>query len=453
MNYSIEKIKNEYKEFKTKFLSRNFLRKYPEYKNFLINYYKLPENSKSGLILYLLEDKRIPKCIICNKNAKFINFEKEFLQTCGNKKCQLKLQSNKLKGKSKEEKIIKKCTICGKEFKSKSSTRKYCSNCKNNTFKCLECNTIKHISEKCNEITHIKICKHCALEYIFKNDWVKNYCKLPSFYICKNCGKIVYGITKINGKDIKFCSNCRKICPICGKRFGGQNLCCSRECAQKHKEKTYFEKFGENYKQVLSKNFPNKIEYWLNKGYNKKEGLFEVYKHQLRNNKFNNLKEFEKYLKINYEILKEYDEKLFLKIIKINSTLKTIYYEYYKKLFNFRNKNIYKIKRHKNSKGGNIYYVKYLNDTITLKSDLEFYFFNILKKYNIKFKNEKCYPNSNMRYDFYLIDYDIYIEIAGKMQEKEYRKKMNFKKKNFNSIILETKKEMLNFIKELTNEN
>jgi len=158
MNYSIEKIKGDYKKYI----------KHYNPKNFLINYFNLPDNSKSGLIIYLLEGKTIPKCQICNKNAKFINYEKGFRITCGNKKCQNEFVKNKFKNKPKEEKIIKKCEFCGKNFKSKTPTRKYCDTCKNDIFKCLECNIVKHKNERCKELSHISICKNYS-ENLFLN--------------------------------------------------------------------------------------------------------------------------------------------------------------------------------------------------------------------------------------------------------------------------------------------
>lgn len=451
MNYSIEKIKDDYKKYIKHYNPKNFLRKFKNYKNFLINYFNLPDNSKSGLIIYLLEGKIIPKCQICNKNAKFINYEKGFRITCGNKKCQNEFVKNKFKNKSKEEKIIKKCEFCGKNFKSKTPTRKYCDTCKNDIFKCLECKIVKHKNERCKELSHISICKGCSLEYIFKNDWIKNYCELPPFYICKNCGKIIYGKTKNNAnKKIEYCPECRKICPVCGKRFEGQNLCCSKECYKKYCKYTRFIKYGDDY---YKKCFPNKIDFWINKGYSKKQALFNTYLHQSNNPKFQTIEEFEKYIKYNFNLFKNYSENLFLNIIGLNDTLKTIYKKFYSKKYIFGNENIFIKYRKDNSKGGNIYYIDYNNKVFIFKSNKEFYFFNLLKKHNIKFKNEKKYPNSNMRYDFYLIDYNIFIEIAGYLKNDEYMEKMNFKESKFGAIILKSEEEMTNFIKELINEN
>jgi hypothetical protein len=47
------------------------------------------------------------------------------------------------------------------------------------------------------------------------------------------------------------------------------------------------------------------------------------------------------------------------------------------------------------------------------------------------------YPNSKQRYDFYIISLNLYIEIAGMMNEKQYKNKMNNKQNMFNSNIIE----------------
>jgi len=89
---------------------------------------------------------------------------------------------------------------------------------------------------------------------------------------------------------------------------------------------------------------------------------------------------------------------------------------------------------------------------IMFRSRKEFLFYLLLREHNINFIHEKTYPNSKKRCDFYLPDYDLYIEITGMMEEEEYRKKMEFKKKKFNAILLHNVKDFLNFIKRLTNE-
>lgn len=52
---------------------------------------------------------------------------------------------------------------------------------------------------------------------------------------------------------------------------------------------------------------------------------------------------------------------------------------------------------------------------------------------------DKCYPNSKLRYDFYIKPLGIYVEIAGMNDLDWYKEKMNLKKKEFNSIIIEPK--------------
>lgn len=72
-----------------------------------------------------------------------------------------------------------------------------------------------------------------------------------------------------------------------------------------------------------------------------------------------------------------------------------------------------------------------------LRSFHEINFYKELKRRNIYFKLDKCYNNSNLKYDFYLPEYEIYIEIAGMMNIKQYRESMEYKKLTFGSHIIE----------------
>lgn len=73
----------------------------------------------------------------------------------------------------------------------------------------------------------------------------------------------------------------------------------------------------------------------------------------------------------------------------------------------------------------------------TLRSINEIIFYDELKLRNIKFKLDRGYPNSNLRYDFYLYEYDIYVEIAGNMSDEGYANNMYYKNTMFGSFILE----------------
>lgn len=55
--------------------------------------------------------------------------------------------------------------------------------------------------------------------------------------------------------------------------------------------------------------------------------------------------------------------------------------------------------------------------------------------------------------DFYLKDFNIFIELAGMLSFEDYRQKMIFKQDTFNSIILKKQKEYEPFLKDLINGN
>ena len=126
------------------------------------------------------------------------------------------------------------------------------------------------------------------------------------------------------------------------------------------------------------------------------------------------------------------------------------YFENHKILKNLIDKNEF-INRTKKFHKKDINYKKTLKGTLifydnyTFRSYFEFYFYLKLKENIIDFIYEKNYPNSKLKFDFYLPKYDIYIEIAGLMNEKEYREKMKYKKEKFGSIILENREDVDNF--------
>ncbi|WP_298749163.1 hypothetical protein [uncultured Arcobacter sp.] len=86
-----------------------------------------------------------------------------------------------------------------------------------------------------------------------------------------------------------------------------------------------------------------------------------------------------------------------------------------------------------------------------LRSSYEIKFCNLLKELGIKYDIEKFYPNSKMKCDFYLYEYDIYIEIAGMMDDIEYESKMYYKRDAFGAIIVTPDYINKTFIKEIIN--
>jgi hypothetical protein len=75
---------------------------------------------------------------------------------------------------------------------------------------------------------------------------------------------------------------------------------------------------------------------------------------------------------------------------------------------------------------GKFGYMRYYNNHLC-RSSGEFMIAKFLKKNNIPYKYEKPYPNSKKRCDFYLIDYDFYIEYTGMYKIKKYNEKYNEK--------------------------
>lgn len=86
-----------------------------------------------------------------------------------------------------------------------------------------------------------------------------------------------------------------------------------------------------------------------------------------------------------------------------------------------------------------------------LKSNGEFKIAKYLFDSNILFSANKPYPNDKKCYDFYLNDYDIYVELMG-MRDKDYtEKKNNIHKTNFKILWINNIKELKTFINEKNN--
>lgn len=91
-----------------------------------------------------------------------------------------------------------------------------------------------------------------------------------------------------------------------------------------------------------------------------------------------------------------------------------------------------------------------------LRSLHEICFYDILKENSIKFDMDKNYPNSSFRYDFYLTDFDVYIEICplyGQVGQELYTERMDKKQELFNFVKLSKSKEFEVYIRKLLDEN
>lgn len=101
----------------------------------------------------------------------------------------------------------------------------------------------------------------------------------------------------------------------------------------------------------------------------------------------------------------------------------------------------------KNNKYGNQYWF----NGHYLKSNGEFKIADFLTKNKIQFLSNKTYENSQLCYDFYLIKYDVYIELTG-MRDKDYTsKKLKLQKTNHKILWLNNLSELKKFLHEKNN--
>jgi len=117
--------------------------------------------------------------------------------------------------------------------------------------------------------------------------------------------------------------------------------------------------------------------------------------------------------------------------------------DYIKKSF----KNNLSIGQRNSKKFRNYFMYTDSNEYLSSAGEINFYF--LLKYHKIEYKFGILYPSSNMRTDFYLPEYDIWVEIAGMMSDEKYKKKMKYKSDNFGAVILQSIPQQEKFIKEL----
>lgn len=91
-------------------------------------------------------------------------------------------------------------------------------------------------------------------------------------------------------------------------------------------------------------------------------------------------------------------------------------------------------------------YISYTDNGSILRSSSEIYLYKLLKSLGVKVIANKKYPDSNMFFDFYLPDFNYYIELAEMYEhDKEYQEVIDFKIKNFNAIMLSNRDEINSF--------
>lgn len=263
-----------------------------------------------------------------------------------------------------------------------------------------------------------------------------------------------------------YCNNHKKKCKNCGIRHNKAGVSCSIECSNNLKKITNIKNSGVTHNLLRSGSRPNQLEFYLKKGLDYKQANKLLSEFQLNANIAGNTIEYrikrggiydinEYILKLKDKIDNLKDKKLYkpydlIYLVCNKSFIEKYGYKYiYDKLYKL-DKNIFNYEQVKFRK------TKYGNQTYTknkeiLRSKLEYDFYCLLENNGIEnYKVGKNYPNSKYKYDFYLEDYDIYIEIAGMMYNDEYKNKMNDKKLKFkNLVILETYKDMIEFIQKI----
>lgn len=195
-----------------------------------------------------------------------------------------------------------------------------------------------------------------------------------------------------------------------------------------------YEKYS-NTPEYYHKNFPDWVDSFINDNSFKNKNEIKI----LLN--FRDYKEMIIYMIDNYKIT---DINIYLQ----SKLISYFYNTTHKEMFNFLVNSDPTIK----SKYGHI---RYFNGHIC-RSDSEFLLAKFLFDNNIKYEYERKYKNTLKRCDFYLIDFDFYIEYTGMQKNeicnKKYKEKQKFCLENninciFSSNIQEIKNKILYEIK------
>lgn len=279
-----------------------------------------------------------------------------------------------------------------------------------------------------------------------------------------------------------YCDKHKKKCKNCDNRHNNAGVSCSIECANELKIKTNLKNSKVDHNLLIRGSRPNQLEFYLKKGYSYEESNKLLSEFQIETNSKSNTTEakikavmtkcnidnINDYFYILYTKINSYWGKEYLKPYKLIDLLcnngiiekfghKYIYNKLYKidnEIFNYKiKKRGKKIKRDGCGYGYNFYTEK--NEL--LRSKLEYDFYLLLMKNGINnLIIDKSYPKEcgygNLRYDFYLKDYDIYVEIIGMMNIPAYKEKIDIKKSiNLNIHFLQKYKDMLEFIQMIKN--
>jgi endogenous inhibitor of DNA gyrase (YacG/DUF329 family) len=378
------------------------------------------------------------------------------------------------------------------------------------TKKEIECLIKDNNSKKISEAVHILvygyvgICKICQkrTEYIDISKLYRKFCshkcstldheshylaaKKSSITKKKNNKKVVIPKVSINCKEChvemlisinarnrhkQFCDIHKKKCPNCNSRHNNSGRCCSMKCTNSIKMETNIKNSNVTHNLLKDGARKNQIDFYLKRGFAYEESNKMLLDFQKESNKMSNSIEsklksilsknkisiiddyFSIYLKdkiANFgfkELYKPYD------LIKANCNDAVIEKFGIKKIYDILYKmdsNLFRYKRIKFIRG-RYGYNSYTKNNVLLRSKMEYDFYQLLETNGIKnYKIGGLYPDSKLRYDFYLYDYSIYIEIAGMMSLPSYFEKMKMKKEKFKNVeIIQNYNEMIIFIQKI----
>lgn len=278
-----------------------------------------------------------------------------------------------------------------------------------------------------------------------------------------NCGYC--GVDIIKAKKTKnhsgFCVIHKKVCH-CGKRHNNAGKSCSTDCTNFLKYNTNINNSGKSHNLLINGTRRNQTEFYLNRGYSYEESVKMVSDFQTKK-VTNDIVVKRIFTKCKYNELSDYLNSIIIKIkdfkykeihkpydlISLFCTepiIKKYGHKYlYDRLYKI-DSSLFKYEKvdFKRSKYG---YLSYTERGELLRSKLEYDFYRLLMINRIEYKIDRKYPKSNYRYDFYIPDKEVYVEIAGMMHVQEYSEKMKDKLlKNENVFILKTYEDMLEFI-------
>lgn len=446
--YNIQDIRAHKEEFSKQYASRNFLRCNRQYIQYLTEIFG---NLEAKNLNYLI-DHDVGICRDCSDNTDFINHDKGYKLLCTpcNRIDTNKILSNKAKGRLNK-------TICPKCNITETSNNAHCVQCKS-LVNCVNCKRDKYSYELTDYFGNISVCTDCSLDYLLSSQF-KKYCKVDCYLykFCEVCDvKFKYMLGGIYNTK---CKNHRKQCKVCDSYFSKQGVTCSNECTKLLTQETNLNRYGHTNNLNIRGSKPSHVEYWINKGLKRSEALFEVYLSQANNKQqFKTKQEVIEYFERNIHIIKKYNIEIVKTVLLGSDSLRKLLDIFIKEneiISNKENEIISNDVRilSKPQTYGTLNYVLYKGETVVFRSNKEFYFFTLLEKYDIMFSTNKHYPDSNLYYDFYLNEYDVYIEVTGFMGEDEYANKMKFKQNTFNAVLLDNYEEMYNYITDLRTNN